>query len=919
MNFVSFAVAVKMSLNALSFKRSTYKNNIILWHKKIFLFCVAIFFIYNVYSQKEIPIAQHIKTDSSIVRLPDSMIIQQDTIIMIDSLSADTTKPVSPNRIDSRITYRCADSMIINLDTKKTYLYSNADIIYKDIELKADYIEIDFNTNEIFAKGLPDSIGEIVGKPNFTQGSESFEANTMRYNYKTGKGYIQGIVTQQEGGFLHSGITKKQENGVFDIINGKYTTCDAPHPHYYVALTKAKVVPGKEIVSGPAYMVIADIPLPIAVPFGFFPVKKTHASGILIPSYGEERNRGFYFRNGGYYFALNDYFDFNVTGDIYTNGTWGVRVGSNYRKRYKYRGNFSVNYYKNVSGSLDLGNYVARNDYSVKWSHNQDPKANPNSTFRASVNLSSSSYDRNHSYDATNYLTNTKQSSISFSKMWPGTPFNFSGSLSHSQNSRTKAVYLNLPKMAFTMNRIYPFRRKNSTGRHWYDNIDLSYNALLENRIKTVDTLLFTSEVFNNMSNGFKHTIPLGVNLKPFNNFNISPQIQYTGILYTKYIEKQFVYSYDAAQASYVSRLITDTIHRATYVQSVRPSISMSLNPKIYGMFIFKNPDNKVEAIRHVMTPAVSFSYIPDLAGIMPDYYKEVSDTTTNKVTQYSVYEREIYGTPSLPGRSGIINFSLNNNLEMKVKSSNDTSNDTRKVKLLESLNFSTNYNIFKDSLRWAPLSFNGRTRLWKNNIQMTFGGILNPYALNEKGQVINTPNIAISNSLFRLTNFNFSLNLHFMGGKKKSAGGSQQHSMRGPGEIISMESAIGPPEKNLIAQNQNVSGYDYFNIPWDIQIFYNLNYRKQSFTSSIVQTLNVSGSLSLTPKWKINGKTGWDFKMNKLTYTSINIHRDLHCWEMSLSWIPIGYHQSYSFTINVKSSILRDLKYEKRKSWYDR
>jgi len=856
------------------------------------------------------------------IYMPDSIVMQQDTTIMPDSLNfkADTVNKVSSERIDSRITYQATDSMIIDLVTRKTYLFGKADVTYKDIELKADYIEIDFSTNEIFAKGLPDSTGQIAGKPNFKQGSESFDANTLRYNFKSGKGFIQGVVTKQEGGFLHSGITKKQKSGVFDIKNGKYTTCDAPHPHYYVALTKAKVVPGKEIVSGPAYLVIADIPLPVAVPFGFFPIKQTHASGILIPSYGEERNRGFYLRNGGYYFALNDYFDLSVTGDIFTNGTWGFRIGSNYKKRYKYGGNFGVNFYKNVTGSLDLGNYVARNDYSVRWSHNQDSKANPTSTFRASVNLSSSSYDKNHSYDAADYLTNTKQSSISFSKMWPGSPFNFSGSFSHSQNSQTKAVDLNLPKLAFTMNRIYPFKRKNAPGRHWYDNIDLTYNALLENRIRTVDTLLFTPEVFNNMSNGFRHTIPLGVNFKPFNHFNISPRIQYTGMLYTKYIEKYFNYNYDSTNAGYVSQLVTDTIHRVTYAQSISPTISMSFNPKIYGMFIFKNPDARVEAIRHVITPSVSFSFIPDLEGFMPDYYREIIDTTNeNRVTQYSIYEKEIYGTPSLPGKSGVVNFSLNNNLEMKVRTNGDSTANTKKVKLLESLSFSTNYNVFKDSLRWAPVSFNGRTSLWKNNIQLTFGGVFNPYALNDKGHIINTPNIAVSNSLFRVTQLNFAMNLHLMGGNAKSAGGVSQKPQGGPGEMIGMEPGIGPAETNLAQQNQEVLDYDYFNIPWDLRIRYNVRYSKEAFTPSVVQTLNLSGSFSLTSKWKISGNTGWDFKMKKLTYTSINIHRDLHCWEMSFSWIPIGYHQSYSFTINVKSSILRDLKYEKKKSWYDR
>ncbi len=846
----------------------------------------------------------------------------QDTSIMpTDTQQVMTDTLAGGDVIDAPINYNAKDSLVMDMDVKKAYLYGEAEVDYKDIKLKADFIEIDFQKNEVFAKGLPDSVGKIVGKPQFSQGGENFESETIRYNFKSRKGYIQGVVTEQEGGFLHSAVTKRQKNGAFDIKGAKYTTCDAPHPHYYVALTKAEVIPGKEIISGPAYMVIGDVPIPVAVPFGFFPMKKTHASGILIPEYGEEKNRGFFLRNGGYYLALNDFFDLSLTGDIYTNGTWGVRLGSNYRRRYKYSGNVGIIYYHNVSGSLDVGDYVAKSDYSIKWTYSQDPKANPTSTFRASVNLSSSSYDKRHSYNAQDYLTNTKQSSISFSKRWPGSPFNFSGSLSHSQNSQTKAVDLNLPKLSFNMNRIYPFRGKRSSAQHWYDNIDLTYNAMLENRIKTKDTLLFTSEVFNNMNNGFKHSIPLGVNFKPFNNFNISPRVRYTGILYTRNITKHYEYEYDTLNQRYVSDLVVDTLKKLQYAQSLLPSISLMLNPKIYGMYVFKNPDAKVMAVRHVMTPAVSFSYIPDMNSFMPNYYRTITDTTTEREHRYSIYEKEIYGTPSLPGKSAVVNFSLNNNVEMKVRTPNDTTGkDTRKIKLLESLNFSTNYNVFKDSLNWAPLSFNGRTSLWKNNIQLTFGGVLNPYALNEQGYVINVPNIRVSNHLFRATNLNLALNLHFQGGKKGGKGassGQQGRSPEGGGGMMGLDQMGGTlSQENSL--EETTGEYDYFNIPWDIRIRYNIHYSKPGYVSSIVQTMNVSGSLSLTQKWKISVNSGWDFKLNKLTYTSLNIHRDLHCWEMSISWIPIGYHQSYTFVINIKSSILRDLKYQKRKGFYD-
>jgi len=497
--------------NTLSLKQKTYKNSIFRRHKKIFLFLSFLFLSFLASAQQEIPSVQYLRPDSSGMIVPDREMIVRDTLIMpadTQQVAADTA--ASGDVIDAPIKYVATDSLVMDMDEKKAYLYGDAQVDYKDITLKAEYIEIDFQKNEVFAKGLPDSAGTVQGKPQFSQGNEQFESETIRYNFRSRKGYIRGVVTEQEGGFLHSSVTKRQENGAFDIKGAKYTTCDAPHPHYYVALTKAEVIPGKEIISGPAYMVIGDVPIPVAVPFGFFPMKKTHASGILIPEYGEEKNRGFFLRNGGYYFALNDYFDLSITGDIYTNGTWGVRLGSNYRRRYKYSGNVGLVYFKNVSGSLDVGDYVAKSDYSIRWTYSQDAKANPTSTFRASVNLSSSSYDKRHSYNAQDYLTNTKQSSISFSKRWPGSPFNFTGSLSHSQNSQTKAVDLNLPKLSFNMNRIYPFRGKRSTAQHWYDNIDLTYNAMLENRIKTKDTLLFTSQVFDNMSNGSSISSPWG-------------------------------------------------------------------------------------------------------------------------------------------------------------------------------------------------------------------------------------------------------------------------------------------------------------------------------------------------------------------------------------------------------------------------
>jgi len=854
------------------------------------------------------------------IAIPDTVLVRQDTAV-IDTVQAAAEKPTT-TEIDAPIDYEADDSLIFDLENDKVYLYGNGFVTYQDIELRAAYIELDRARDVVFARGALDTLGREIGKPVFKEGSESFESKTLTYNFKTKKGIIKGVVTEQEGGYLHSGITKKHENGEIHVKNGKYTTCDLEDPHFYVALTKAKVIPDDKIVSGPAYLVMADIPLPIALPFGFFPNQKSRSSGILIPEYGEERNRGFFFRNGGYYLALSDYFDARITGDIYTHGTWGVSLGSNYRVRYRFNGNLRARYYINVSGEKELPDYTRKKDYSITWSHSQDPKSNPSRTFNANVNMSSSSFDRNHSFNANDYLTNTKQSSISYSKRWAGTPFNLSASMNHRQNSQTNSVDLNLPKMNFNMNRIYPLKRKNRAGKaKWYENIELSYKAMLDNQIRTTDSLLFTSAVWDDMNNAFKHDIPLSTQIRPFNNFFISPSLQYSGVLYSKHIEKRWEENYyDAELDSTYATLITDTIRGLRYAHSYLPSISLGLNPKIYGMYVFKNTNSRIEAIRHVMTPSVSFSYTPDMTGVTPDYYRKVQVDTLGNMREYSLFEQEIYRTPTLPGRSGSVNIRLSNNIEMKVRSTSDTVQTSKKVKILENLSFSTNYNLFADSLKWSPITMSGRTRL-ANKVDLTFGGTFDPYALSEDGRKINKAEITETGKLARLTRFNFSINASLNSR-------AQESPAEETGPRQSMPEGIPVSKQGIPMENDEEGGvpqefytgeYVDFSIPWNLSLRYNYNYTNTGMSKRVTQTFNFSGNVSLTEKWKIGFSSGYDFKLNKLTYTSVNIYRDLHCWEMRLSWIPIGYHQSYSFQINVKSAILKDLKYEKRKSWYDR
>jgi hypothetical protein len=821
--------------------------------------------------------------------------IRPDTISPDSSVSSDIV-------IDAPVDYQSVDSMIFDVENQIVYLFGDAKVNYQDIELKAAYVELDMANDEIFAKGIIDSLGEETGSPVFREGGETFESKTLTYNFKTKRGIINNIITEQEGGYLHSKKTKKHENGEIHVQSGKYTTCDAEHPHFYISLSKAKVIPDDKIVSGPAYLVVEDVPLPIVMPFGFFPNQKGRSSGIIIPNYGEEKNRGFFFRQGGWYFALNDYFDLRILGDIFTNGTHGFNISSNYKKRYKFNGNVSIRYYKNVSGEKGLPTYKFTKDYSIRWTHQQDSKANPNSTFSASVNMSTSTYDQNHSYAASSYLRGQKSSSISFSKRWPNSPFNFSTSINHSQNNEKRSVNLNFPKANFNMSRQYPFKRRKRVGStRWYENIEISYSSRLDNQVKTIDTLLFTSAVFDDMKSGFQHNIPISTQFRPFKDFSISPQLQYTGVLYMSHIKKHL----DSTNA-----VVIDTIKGIKYAHAYLPSVSFMFNPKIYGIFQFKNPNFPVDAIRHVMTPSVSFSFIPDMSDYTPNYYRREPDDTTGK-KMYSIFDDVgLYSTPTLRGRSGIVNFSLTNNLEMKVKSTKDTTQALKKVKILENLVFSTNYNVYADSLNWAPISMSARTRLF-NKVNISFGGSFDPYAINENGNKINTFEFEKTGKLLRFTRFNFSVNFRL----ESKAGTGRTIQTSSPVRQVGSEGPQTLDDESMMFDDE----YADFSVPWNLSIRYNYNYSKPGLEKNITQTFNFSGSITITRKWSIGFNSGWDFINKKLSYTSINFTRDLHCWQMAMSWIPLGRHQSYTFRINAKASILKDLKYEKQKSWYDR
>ncbi len=863
--------------------------------------------VMSVYSQE-----LEIKTDTTVHKLFPDSVVRSDTILH------DTTGTVSKSKsrkqkLESQVKYSARDSMITAVAERKLYLYGEAEVYYEDIEMKADFMEFDMNNSEVTAMSLTDTAGSLIGKPIFKKGDETFESDTLRYNFKTKKGLIKNIKTEQGDGYLHSQLTKRLANGHVHIKNGKYTTCNAEHPHFYIGLTRAIAIPDDKIVSGPAYFVMEDIPLPLILPFGFFPNTKRRSAGILIPSYGEERTRGFFLKQGGLYIPMGDYMDLVLQADFYLRGTLGIIARSSYNWKYHFSGGFDIKYYWNRI--KDDFSYTPNNDYSIVWRHTQSPKANPTRTFSANVNISGANYSKNYSYDLENYLRNNQSSSISYSKRW-GSMFALNVTGTHSQDNNTGKVNLNLPNASFKVNRFYPFRGKDMQGKpRWFENIQVSYDAGLQNRISTSDTTILQDlSALEKMQNGFYHNIPVSMaNIRLLNFISITPSLSYRGVAYTSHIEKSFPDSvlFTDNPEAYIR---TDTVYGLNYAHAINSSISISANTKIYGMFQSTDSNSYIRAVRHVISPSAGFSFSPDISNLMPNYYQTIRyPRSMSRVSEktYSVFEGYLYGTPVARGSVGAISLGLNNNLEMKVMSKNDTTGEPKKVSILDNLNFSTSYNPFVDSLRWNDISMNGSTRLFNNKISITFGGSFSPYAINDAGTKYNRSYFAEAHKLVRLTRFNIHIGTSFQSGQGKKSATTETTA-----ETIDQEQTR---ETDYDDESEAFGDYVDFDIPWSVRINYSWSYNKPKFTKSISHTIDLSGDLSLTKKWKIGGRTGYDFVHKEVTLTNLSISRDLHCWTMQISAVPFGPRKSYVFTINAKSALLRDLKWDKRKSWWDR
>ena len=805
---------------------------------------------------------------------------------------ADTIPPapdssqIQNNFFDDEIKQFAEDSLKLSIDGKKAFLYGNAKIEYQKTTITASYIEIDWDKNTIYASFTTDSAKNKIGIPVFTEENESFKAEEMTYNFKTKKCSVKKITTKEGEGYILGKTVKKVSDDVFYLHKGDYTTCDAEKPHFSIRANKIKIIPGKKIITGPAYLSFFRIPTPLIFPFGYFPNNDKKSSGLIIPSYGESANMGFFLKDGGYYLTLSEKMDLSLKSDIYTQGSWNLKSLLRYNNRYKYSGNLNLSYGNMKNSYVGFPDYSEKKDFNIKWSHKQDQKANPSLTFSANVEAGSSTYHRNNSYDDNEYLKNTMSSNINLSKSWSDGFFNnLNLSLRHSQNTSNKNISLTLPDVSLNSKRVYPLKLiGNSAKTQWYDKISIQYGMNTKNTISTTDSLLFTKNSLSKFRNGMTHNIPISSSIKVLKYFTLTPSFNLTERWYLNRIEKTW--------NSNDSTLTTDTISKFTRAHDY--NLSTGLNTKIYGLVEFKK--SKIAGIRHVMSPNISFTYNPDFSDEKYDYYKTVQINENGETQNYSIMENGIYGSPS-NRESGTINFSLGNILDMKIRNNKDTVETFKKIKLIESLGISSSYNIFSDSLNFSNIRLNARTRLL-NILDITFSSDYDPYVTNtDRTNRINQFELSTNKRLARLKSFTTSIGLS-----------------------INDKSFSADKDENKDEKKEEDENRDFYAIPWDLSANYSLTYDKGHNIAAFAdttQSLTFSGNLKITKNWKIGFRSGYDFDEKELTYSSVDIYRDLHCWEMLFHWIPLGYHQSYTLTIRVKAAALRDLKYEKKKDWF--
>lgn len=840
--------------------------------------------------------------------------------------------------LDNQVVFSSKDSMIM-VGREMTFMYGDGQIDYGDLKLTAEDIELDMAKSEVYAVGVEDSLGEVVGSPVFEEAGTAYESGTMRYNFKSKRGYITNVITQQGEGYLTGGTTKKTDGEDFYVENGRYTTCDDHEcPHFYLQLTRAKVRPKKNIVTGPAYMVLAGLPLPLAVPFGYFPFSDKYASSVIVPTFGDDYNRGFYLSDGGYYFAINDYIDLALTGEIYTKGSWGLSAQSTYNKRYKFNGHFNVNYLKTINGEKGDPDYSTATNFQVLWSHTQDAKSNPNMTLSASVNFTTSGYSRSsvNAYYSNAFTENTKSSTINLSYRFPQSKWQLSTSLNLSQRTQDSTLSVSFPNLNVSMSQTYPFKRKKPVGdEKWYEKIRMSYSGQLQNSLTAKQDEFFKKSLIKDWRNGMKHNIPISATFNLFRYFNLTPSINITDRMYTSKIRREW----DPAK----SAEICDTTYSFYNVWDFTSSVS--LDTKIYGFF---QPlpflGDKIKMIRHVMTPTISFSYAPDFSSPWFGYYGQYSYTDTQgnpQTRKYSLFPNSLFGVPG-QGKTGAVSFSLANNLEMKVKT-NDSIGE-KKVSLIENFTVSQSYNFAADSLNWSNINTSLLLRLTKQfNLNLNATWDVYTYKLNAAGNPVrvNVPRWKAGKGIGRLsstgTSFSYTFNNDtFKRKDKKDADKGKKDDDNNGGSSFDDTSGGRPRSPRDNGDNSgddlqlDADGYVPWSVPWSLSVNYSINYsygdfnyEKMEYNGKITQNLSLSGNIRPTKNWEFSATASYDFETHKLAYMNLNISRDLHCFTMRASVIPVGPYKSYNFHIAVKSSLLSDLKYDKRSSqsngirWY--
>ena len=875
--------------------------------------------------------------------LPDATNTRSGRGLRYDSTAIDTTAADSAKRkpgIDAPVDYECTDSLVYDAETRLVHLYGKAQVKYMDMTLNAAKITMNMDSSLVRAAGERDTAGILQDKPVYSQGSDNYHSELMAFNFKTKKGYITNVETTQGDGFMQSQHSKRAADGTLYLEHAKYTTCDAKHPHFYIALSRAKVRPGKESVFGPAYLVVADVPLPLAVPYGFLPFNKKYSSGFIMPSYGDETSRGFYLRDGGYYFAINDYMDVKALGEIYTKGSWGLSAETNYRKRYRYNGNFYISFLRTVDGEKNMPDYAVTKSLKVQWTHSKDAKASPNTTFSARVNFASENYERSNlesMYNPLAYTQSTRASSVSFSHTFPSIGLNIAGSTNLTQSLRNSSVSMTLPDLSISLNRFYPFRRKHQAGKErWYEKISMSYTGSLSNSINTKEDKLFKSNLVKDWRNGMQHRIPIDATFQVFKYINISPQFSLRDIMYTNRVMR----SWDET----TQKEVADTTYG--FYNLYDWSLGVSANTTLYGFYKpwRKLFGDKIIAVRHVFKPSVSFSYAPDFTsshyGYQRTYVKTDANGEVSTVT-YSPYSGGIYSYPS-GTKQGMITMSVSNNVEMKVKSDRDTTGE-RKISIIDELYGALSYNMAAETRPWSNLNTRIRLKLTKNyTFSMAAVFATYAYAFDKNGRVVTSDRTEWSYGRFgrfqgMSQNLSYTFNnetLSKLFSRRSDRSTASNDETDTDTDTDAEDANIDPDLRNAKKGGKqkkqkakvDEDGYLRFSLPWSFTVSYGIsmaedrskqiNVRRMRYPYSFTQTMNFSGYMRIAEGWNISFTSGYDFNYHELSMTTASVSRDLHCFEMSCS-VVLRPYSSFNFTFRARANELADaLKWDKRSSY---